>query len=187
MQTRTEIIEGKSIFIIDNSVSEDEIEVFYEYVMGLSFKRMERSTSYDEFPNFSADFNPEIFEKEIFIGQKARMLLNEFITEGKNYTLKRSYVNLSNYGDVEFPHYDCPLDKDDITVLYYINNTWNYKYGGETIFYADKDSRLAVLPTPGRFVIFPGNIRHMGTIATRICKESRVTLALKYINLKNQE
>lgn len=182
MQVRTETIEDKKIFIIDDSISEDEIEVFHDYVMQLPFKRTEKSTSYDEFPIFSADFEPLIFEKETFIGRKARVLFDQFVTEGNRYVLKRSYVNLSNYGDVEYPHYDCALDKDDITVLYYINKKWNYKYGGETIFYADKDSRLAVLPCPGRFLIFPGNIRHMGTIASRICKESRLSLALKYMS-----
>lgn len=181
MKVRTETIEDRNIFIIDDYITKNEIDTFYDEVLSLPYKRAEKSTSYDEFPIFSTDFQPVIFENDSTVGQKARHLLNRFVTNGKNYTLKRSYVNLSNYGDVEYPHYDCPLDREDVTVLYYVNKTWHYKYGGETIFYSNKESRLAILPTPGRFVIFPGNIEHMGTIQTRICKESRVSLALKYV------
>ncbi|PST84258.1 hypothetical protein C7T94_05930 [Pedobacter yulinensis] len=180
MKIRTEKIDNKSIYVIDNVVSEDEIEVFYDYATQLPYKRSEKSTSYDQFPIFSTDFDPAAFEQETFIGQKARTLLDKFADDAAGYVLMRAYINLSNYGDVEFPHDDCPAEKDDMTVLYYVNKTWNYKFGGETMFYEGNDSRIAVLPAPGRFLIFPGNIRHMGTISTRICKESRFSLALKY-------
>jgi len=66
-----------------------------------------------------------------------------------------------------------------------LNSDWHYKYGGETLFYSEKDTRLAVLPKPGRFVIFPGNIEHKGSIATRIWKEPRLSLALKFIKNEN--
>ncbi len=180
MKTRTEEIDDKKIYIIDDVFSGDEIEAFYEYVTGLSFTRSEKSASYDEFPIFSVDFNVKTFENDTFVGQKARELLNQFIRNAVIYKLFRAYINLSNYGDVEYPHYDCAKDREDITVLYYVNNEWHYKYGGETIFYSDKDSRIAILPKPGRFVIFPGNVEHIGSIATRICKKSRLSLALKY-------
>ena len=180
MKLRVENVENKNIYIIDDVFSGDEIEAFYEYVKELPFTRNEKSTSYDEFPIFCTDFRPDQFEKETYVGQKARELLQQFIAKASEYKLFRSYINLSNYGDVEYPHYDCPVDANDITILYYVNKEWHYKYGGETVFYSNKDSRIAVLPTPGRFVIFPGNIEHLGSIATRICKLSRYSLALKY-------
>jgi hypothetical protein len=62
-----------------------------------------------------------------------------------------------------------------------VNKKWDYKWGGETIFYEEKDTRMAVLPRPGRIVIFPGRVEHIGTIPTRICTQSRLTLALKYV------
>ena len=185
MEARIENVEGKRIYIIDQVFSRDEIEAFYEYASDLPFKKKEKSTSYDEFPIFSTDFVPEKFENETFVGIKARELVNEFIEDANQLKLFRAYINLSNYGDVEYPHFDCPSDRKDVTVLYYVNKDWHYKYGGETMFYANKDSRIAVLPTPGRFVIFPGNIEHLGSIATRVCREPRMSLALKYFNTKN--
>jgi Rps23 Pro-64 3,4-dihydroxylase Tpa1-like proline 4-hydroxylase len=94
---------------------------------------------------------------------------------------------VSSYGDVAYPHRDCAIERDDITVLYYVNKDWHYKYGGETIFYEKKDSKLALLPKPGRFVIFPGSIEHMGSVCSRICKETRITLALKYVEYNGSE
>lgn len=180
MQNRTEIIDGKEIHIIDGAFSEDEVEVFYDYVNSLSFRKKEKSLSYDEFPIFSTDFIPDTFETDTFIGKKLREVFNQTYSEGIDYQLNRCYINLCSYGDVEYPHFDCDPEQSDLTVLYYVNKTWNYKYGGETIFYENQQSRLAVLPTPGRVVIFPGNIEHMGTIPTRICKLSRFSLAMKF-------
>lgn len=180
MKTRTETVQGENIYIIDDVLSEEEILAFFEYVEELPFRRKEKSNEYDNFPIFSTDFDTVVFEESTYIGQKARQLLQMFVPEGKNYHLFRTYVNLSTYGDVEYPHYDCPADKEDLTVLYYVNNKWNNSFGGETIFYEDHDSRLAILPKPGRFLIFPGRIEHMGSIASRICKAPRYSLALKY-------
>ncbi|AMQ00391.1 2OG-Fe(II) oxygenase [Pedobacter cryoconitis] len=187
MQKKIEIIDGKEIHIIDDIFSVAEIEAFYEYVNSLSFRKREKSLSYDEFPIFSTDFIPATFETETFIGKKSREILNQINSAGKDYEMCRSYINLCAYGDVEYPHFDCDPDQSDITVLYYVNKFWDYKYGGETIFYENKQSRLAILPTPGRIVIFPGNIEHMGTIPTRICKLSRYSLAMKFRKKKNHD
>lgn len=178
MKTRTIEIEGKNIFVIDEIIPEDEVKDFFAYVNGLSFYKNERDHEKDDFPIFSVDFEPTVFENETFIGNKAKELLTEF--HGKDYKLTRSYINMSCYGDVEFPHYDCDKDSKDITVLYYVNQKWDYRWAGETLFYSGKDTRAAVLPKPGRFVIFPGNIEHTGTVPSRICKIPRYSLALKY-------
>jgi SM-20-related protein len=179
MNIRTELINNKKIYLIDNVVSNDAINEFYGFVKGLRFNRNERDHETDEYPIFSVDFHPEAFETETEIGKTARNLVTEFFNE-QQYVLFRSYINMSHYGDVEYPHRDCPLNRNDITVLYYVNNQWDYTWGGETMFYENGDTRLAVLPTPGRFVIFYGAIEHIGSIPTRVCKTSRLSLALKY-------
>jgi len=180
MKKRVEKIDSKNIYIFDEVLSLNEIDAFYEYVNELSFTKTEKSTQKDEFPIFSVDFDPRIFE-ESFIGVKARNLLQLVLNDKESqYNLFRSYINLSQYGDVEFPHFDCNKNKNDFTVLYYVNNKWDYRYGGETIFYQGKDSRISISPKPGRFVVFPGNIEHTGGVPTRICKQSRLSLALKF-------
>lgn len=178
MKNRIIEIENQKIYVLDELLPFEEIQDFFTYVNGLSFYKHERDDEKDEFPIFSVDFEPNVFETETYIGAKARALVTEYYCDA--YKLNRSYINMSCYGDVEFPHYDCDQDSKDITVLYYVNQKWEYKWAGETLFYSNKDTRAAVLPRPGRFVIFPGNIEHTGTVPSRICKIPRYSLALKY-------
>jgi Rps23 Pro-64 3,4-dihydroxylase Tpa1-like proline 4-hydroxylase len=178
MNLREFKIENKSIFVIDNLLETKEIKDFFIFVNGLSFTKNERDDDDDEYPIFSVDFETDLFLKETIIGKTAQKLLKEYC-EGK-YHLYRAYINLSTYGDVEFPHYDCDPNKKDITILYYVNKIWDYKWGGETLFYSEKDTQFAILPKPGRFAIFPGGVEHCGTVPTKICKIPRLTLALKY-------
>ncbi|UKB84722.1 2OG-Fe(II) oxygenase [Chryseobacterium sp. MEBOG06] len=176
-------VDNKEITIINNFLDSDEINAFYEYVSDLSFVKKEKDDEYDEYPIFSVDFIPEEFINDTFIGIKIKEYLQS-INMFDQFLLYRSSINMSHYGDVEFPHYDCPIDRKDITVLLYVNNKWDYKWGGETLFYESHDSKAAVLPKPGRLVIFPGNIEHLGGVPTRICKASRFSLALKFAYIK---
>jgi Rps23 Pro-64 3,4-dihydroxylase Tpa1-like proline 4-hydroxylase len=178
MKQRTFSINKSEVKVIDDLLPNNEIKEFFNFSRGLSYQRMENDDDDDEYPIFSVDFEPEAFLEKTLIGDIALKLIRE--KSNKKYVLNRAYINLSSYGDVEFPHYDCDLDKEDITILYYINKEWNYKWGGETLFYEGNDTKYAILPKPGRFVIFQGNVEHCGTVATKICKEPRLTLALKF-------
>jgi Rps23 Pro-64 3,4-dihydroxylase Tpa1-like proline 4-hydroxylase len=186
MISRIEKIEGKKIYVIDDYMEESEINSFYDFAVSLPYKRSEKSTNYDEFPKFVANLNIETF-KGTFIEKKSKELFSKFYAEIENYNLFRVYINLSNYGDVEWPHRDCPKGRGDITILYYINREWHYKYGGETLFYSNKEPFYSVVPKPGRFVLFEGDIEHIGGLPNRICKLSRYTLAIKYIRNEFEE
>ncbi|PRX56380.1 2OG-Fe(II) oxygenase [Flagellimonas meridianipacifica] len=178
-------IESQKIHIIDGALNLDLVNQFFDYVSKLSFKKNERDDYDDRYPIFSTDFKTDLFEKETEIGKTARGFVTKFYNE-KVYNLNRSYINMSFYGDMEFPHRDCQINEDDITVLYYVNNVWDYRWGGETLFYSGRDTVRAILPTPGRFLIFPGNIEHTGSVPTRICNVPRFSLAMKYVSANHQ-
>lgn len=171
-------IEGKKLFVIDNSLKRKDIEEFYNLIIGLSYRKHERDDDSDEYPIFSVDFQPMKFVQDTTVGSMGLKLLNKL--KSNQYRLLRSYVNMSHYGDVEYPHRDCEIDEKDVTVLYYANQQWDYTWGGETKFYEKKDTIYSILPHAGRFVIFDGAIEHMGSIPTRICKVSRFTVAMKF-------
>lgn len=173
-------LDNKSIYIIDDFLPKEKIDQFYEHVKTLPFTRFETDDEHDEYPIFSVDFKPDTLLGS-YVGEKVEELLSE-LKINDNLILRRSYVNMSHYGDMGFPHYDCGQDETDITVLYYVNNEWDYTWGGETFFYVDKDPQAVVLPKPGRVVVFPGNIEHLGGIPSRVCKVSRFSLALKYMH-----
>ena len=179
MKLRTETLCNADIFIIDNTVEDSEVQNFYNLVKSLSFTRTEKDDKDDKFPIFSVDFIPQKVQSGTVIGRKAHELLNQFYPDNQ-LKLSRSYINMSHFGDMEYPHRDCLIDENDITVLYYVNTYWDYTWGGETVFYEDKEPKTLVLPFPGRFVIFPGNIEHLGSVPTRDCSQSRFSFALKY-------
>lgn len=179
MKIRTEYAGDREVFVVDNCLSQEEIKQFYILVKGLAFTRTEKDHENDKYPIFSVDFIPEKVDRKTVIGIKSRDLIEKFYP-GTDYQLYRSYINMSHYGDMEYPHKDCSDEENDITIVYYVNESWDYNWGGETIFYHEKDSRILVLPTPGRFVLFHGNIEHMGSVPTRECTVSRFSFALKY-------
>lgn len=176
---------GKDIFVFDDVINRNDIASFYNMIEKLSFTRNEYDNKGEPYCIFSTDLIPDKVESQLQIGLMARRLINECFVEGANYILYRSYLNMSHYGDMSYPHRDCHLNEQDITILYYPNITWDRLWGGGTTFYEDGESRLLITPKPGRFVVFPGNIEHKGEIPTRICNVSRFSFALKY-KLVNQ-
>lgn len=168
-----------SVFVFDNLVTPKQIDEFCTLSEGLSFTRKEYDNKGDAYCIFSAEFIPSKVETNLSVGMIGRKLVSEYYPH-KNYKLYRSYLNMSHYGDMAFPHRDCSKDRDDVTVLYYGNREWNYTWGGGTVFYENGDSRLVITPKPGRFVLFPGSVEHKGEIPTRICNLSRFSFAMKY-------
>jgi hypothetical protein len=57
---------------------------------------------------------------------------------------------------------------------------------GETIFYdSHSEPVYAVLPMPGRVVVFGADILHRGGVPSRECVEAKRSLAFKFLNLDN--
>ncbi|KXH83270.1 FlmC family 2OG-Fe(II) oxygenase [Chryseobacterium kwangjuense] len=180
MKLRQEVIDSKNVYIIDDILTENEVNSFHKFASSLSYARTEKSIQVDQFPKYVVNFEPEKFENTTFLGKKSKELLEQFVEDSENYKVFRAYINLSLYGDVEFPHRDCPQGRGDITILYYVNEYWEKNYEGETIFYSEGDSQFCVLPKPGRFIVFNGDVEHKGGLPSRICKIPRYTLAIKY-------
>ena len=94
--------------------------------------------------------------------------------------LKRVHCNCSLYGDIQFPHYDLT---PGMTWLYYANPVWQRDWMGETIFYDSHGEPVyAVLPKPGRVVVFAADILHRGGVPSRECVEARRSVAFKFLN-----
>ena len=95
-------------------------------------------------------------------------------------TLGQCYVNYSTSDSLDRFHVDQihPLP----TVLYYANHSWEFNWGGETLFLNEQGSEIvaAVIPKPGRIVIFDGNIGHSARPPSILASCARMTVALKY-------
>tara|TARA_R100000329_G_C7597485_1_gene211889 strand:- start:416 stop:1300 length:885 start_codon:yes stop_codon:yes gene_type:complete len=105
--------------------------------------------------------------------------------------LERTYASANPYGTVHESHVDYHEDfnlnlKGGITVMYYLNNFWNFNYAGETVFYNkdNQDILKSIIPKPGRIIVFDGTIEHCAREVRRDLNDLRMVLTFKYkINL----
>lgn len=95
------------------------------------------------------------------------------------HALVRCYANAHTYGVEGYPHVDS-RKPGNYTTIFYMNPAWKPEWAGETVFMNDLgDIAHAVLPKPGRMVMFDGRITHAARALTRICPAMRVTLMFK--------
>lgn len=108
--------------------------------------------------------------------------LNEsFKEEGLNLVPSRFIVNLYNHGDSSWLHTDSTLDTNWTCVLF-MNEYWDLNWGGELVLIKDNEIYKAWTPTPGKFVLFKGNILHGPRPVSREADFPRIGLAIQCIN-----
>ena len=97
--------------------------------------------------------------------------------------LVNSYASSYVYGTLHDFHEDGATDYNQIyTVMFYLNKIWVLPYAGETVFLNKDKTEIenAVIPKPGRAVIFDGFITHAAREISRSCIELRMVATLKY-------
>lgn len=124
---------------------------------------------------------PELLDKIHFFDGSLNTFLDEQIPES-DYEHFKSYVNLGLPMDNHELHADHYFDRAGKTVLYYVNETWNKDWGGETVF-MDDDAQEIVYTSqfvPGRIVIFDSNIPHAAKPQSIDGPAYRFTMAMKF-------
>ena len=95
------------------------------------------------------------------------------------HSLVRCYANAHTFGVEGYPHTDSRLPGNYTTIVY-INPIWKPEWAGETVFINDLgDITQAVLPKPGRMVVFDGRVMHAARGLSRVCPAMRATLMFK--------
>jgi hypothetical protein len=99
--------------------------------------------------------------------------------------LDRCYASASPYGTVHETHTDVVGFQKSLTVMYYLNSTWDSHYGGETVFFDDlkKEIIKSIIPKPGRVIIFDGGYQHSARETIRNFNDLRLVITFKY-NIK---
>jgi SM-20-related protein len=155
-----------------------------DYVQGLSKAAFTRSEiarpETAEYKHWATETKLDgLVRQPIFeITQRA---VRTFTSSGIVYHPYRAYTNVASYGDMLFTHTDCLPDQHDLTALWYLCASWDVEWGGETMFFDECDDvACAVIPKPGRLVVFDGAIKHVGRPPNRICYAPRYTFAIKF-------
>jgi Rps23 Pro-64 3,4-dihydroxylase Tpa1-like proline 4-hydroxylase len=169
-------IGGKQIVVFDNLFLADEINKLHQFLARLPYHLSEVDTT--ETPhnlNWVSNL-PLQMATGMPILKKCVDLAREFYTD-RQLELRRVYVNLNRYGDMQYAHRDA---EEGVTALYYANAEWRDHWGGETVFYDDdREPVYVVAPKPGRLALFHPLIMHRGGVPSRDCWEARLTVAFK--------
>jgi len=177
--TRAHLVDGLAVRVYDGLLPDPA-----PYVAGLgkaAFTRTEMATPQTaEFRHWVTETKLENLAKQPILGLTQRAVA-AFADSGAAYRPYRAYTNVASFGDMLFTHTDCLPGQHDLTALWYLCERWDVEWGGETMFYdAHDEVALAVVPRPGRLVIFDGAIKHAGRPPSRICHFPRYTFAIKF-------
>jgi len=180
LRIRDVLINGKLIFVIDNVVVGQQIHSIYQEIMSLPYHFGELDYKGDEYPISAHELDTGRSMQVTALTQTVTMLVDMQFPD-LTHRLDRSYVNQVRYGDMTYPHTDASRNSKNVTAIFYANEAWNRQFGGETNFYDFRGENLcAVLPRPGRLVLFHGSIEHNGSPPTRITTIPRYTVAFKF-------
>jgi hypothetical protein len=123
--------------------------------------------------NYKLNFSNKIEKK--YKLQTNNILKN--LNLNKFLKLSRVYASANPYGTVHESHTDTD---QGITIMYYLNESWNIENAGETVFHKDGDIIRSVIPKPGRVVVFDGSIEHCARDVRRDYNDLRMVLTFKY-------
>lgn len=176
-------VDGRPIRVFDDLLSN-----IGEYVQGLSRAAFIRSEvarpDTAEYKHWVTEVKLDALVRQP-IFEITERAVQAFVRPGFSYRPYRAYTNVASYGDMLFTHTDCLPDQHDLTALWYLCNSWDIEWGGETMFFdANDDVACAVTPKPGRLVVFDGAIKHVGRPPNRICYVPRYTFAIKFERLR---
>jgi SM-20-related protein len=92
------------------------------------------------------------------------------------------YVNGYTYGTDGYPHHEVPplRAREQRSILIYCCPRWEPAWGGETVFFDEEgDISAAILPKPGRVLVFRGDVLHVARAPSRFCPIERRVLVFK--------
>ena len=171
--------QSRRLFVLDNVVGPEEVPQLYNFFRNLPYRYLDSdrfdTTDYRHFGYTFAEEPPTDHPVvAFFAGAAMAHLRSRSIGVGR---VKRAYVNLNLYGDVQFAH----EDGDEWTAVAFVNEVWNSDWGGELLVYDEAAAGLAhaITPAPGRMVLFDGLLTHRGGVPSKLTTEPRITLAIK--------
>ena len=171
--------QSRRLFVLDNVVSPEEVPQLYKFFRNLPYRYVDSDRmDTTDYRHFGYTFPEEPPTDHPVVGFFAGAAMAHLRSRGiKVGRVKRAYVNLNLYGDVQFAH----EDGDEWTALAFVNEVWNADWGGELLVYDEAAAGLAhaIVPAPARIVVFDGLLTHRGGVPSKLTTEPRITLAIK--------
>lgn len=101
------------------------------------------------------------------------------------HSLIRCYANAHTFGLDGSIHRDNSAEVAMTTTILYCHRLWPIPWGGELVFYDDCVESIvaSVNPKPNRIVIFPGHMPHVAKSPSRVCRDLRISLVFKSMDI----
>lgn len=165
----------RNVYVLDALFNEDEVSTYYKSLV----QRRDLWLRVNKNPLRT----PSLFSASFGLEKQGELLAAmERITVAwwqDVIILDHGHMTISQFGDTPSIHQDSICGHKFVpaacTTIYYANPHWDPEWHAETIFY-DRDGEIAaaVIPKPGRIVIFDSLIHHSATSPARFCFEPRI-------------
>lgn len=173
-------VAGKSIFVLDDILSKYRQASIYRWLAQLPYLLHDSDTPTTiRYRHWIAPFTPVAdYCSSVpfleFLGDVAKVMFRSH-----RLTPCRAHAYCVPYGDIAFAHADFELGSG-VTVIYFGNTMWPEEWGSEMLFYgAGGEPEIAVIPKPGRVIVFRGEIRHRGGAPTHLSHEPRYAVVIR--------
>lgn len=164
------------IEVYDNLIPEELVKEIHRKLHFTGFKRTERDYSDQDFANAMAVADLVLDDDLV---QELMSKVYPLVPNAEELYCYRVYANCYTPSDSPEPHKD-QCENNGFTVLYYANSEWSWENGGETVFFDENREIIkAVLPKPGRVVIFQPDIHHTARVQNILGPKFRYTIAIK--------
>lgn len=171
-------VAGRDVFVFDDLVPVEECARYFAALSRASFTRSESARPDAELRHWVCEMPLENLPR-ISLWEPTERAVAQ-VRAGERYLPYRVYTNFASYGDTLLTHVDALPNLRELTALWFVCESWDTEWGGETLFYDDAgDAQVAVSPRPGRLLLFDGAIRHAGKPPNRNCHVARFTFAIK--------
>lgn len=177
--SRSVAIEGRDVFVFDDLVPAEESSRYFRAITQASFTRTESARpDTPDYRHWVCEMPLENLPRTSLWHATERAVLQ--VRPGMSYLPYRVYTNFAAFGDTLLTHVDALPGLRELTALWFLCESWDPEWGGETLFYDSKgDAQIAVSPRPARLLLFDGAVRHAGKPPNRNCPIGRYTFAIK--------
>ena len=171
---------NKIIDVYDNLFGFRKREIFLDYMSNSVFRTKggDGLISKDYNQLFS-NYNKQDLDNIEFYNTEGYKFLDDKY-KLYNRKLLQCRVNVCS----SFDHTEAHCDTNGISLLLYVNLSWDIFWGGHTIFYNEDLSEIeyTCIFKPGRITVFDGSIPHSISPISNACRELRYTFVIQYSN-----
>ena len=159
-----------NVGLIDNFLTDEEVKGLYHFFINKRYKINHTSLDTQQ---------PSVCKQTAYYltAEDLEHPTVSKVIKGIDRPFMRAYVQAYTPSTVPFPHKDVGM----YTSVTFFHPKYDETWGGDTILYDERGLGIALQPTPGRLIAFPGGqIKHVGRPFNSLASRFRFILIINY-------